>query len=96
MLHFAEAAAGACAIVATVAYVHDVLGLGNTAFALALAALAVGSSVAALLASGRAERAEERPGVDPHLAYHRRAAHAMLGGGCLLAIALLPGWLKPK
>lgn len=95
VLHFAEAAAGACAIVATIAYVHDVLGLGNTAFAISMAALGMGSSLAALLASRRAERAEERTNTDPHLAYHRWAAHAMLGGGCLLAVALLPGWLQP-
>ena len=96
VLHFAEAAAGACAIVATVAYVHDVLGLGNTAFALSMAALGLGSSVAALAASRRAERASESTATpDPHLSYHRWAARAMLGGGCLLAVALLPGWLRP-
>ena len=58
-------------------------------------ALGVDSSVAALLAPRRAERAEERPVVDPRLAYHHWAAHAMLDGGCLFAVALLPGWLKP-
>lgn len=96
VLHFAEAAAGACAIVATVAYVHDVLGLGNTAFALSMAALGLGSSAAALLASRRAGRAGDGARrEESHLAYHAWAARSMLGGGCLLAIALLPGWLQP-
>lgn len=96
VLHFAEAAAGACAIVATVAYVHEVLGLGNTAFALSMAALGLGSSAAALLASRRSERATEDAGSSAHhLAYHRWAIRAMAGGGTLLAIALLPGWLQP-
>ena len=97
VLHFAEAAAGACAIVATIAYVHDVLGGGDTSFAMAMAALGVGSSLAALAASRRAERAVDRA-ADPqsaHLRYHRWAAHAMLGGGALLAVALLPGVLRP-
>ncbi|MFL5579970.1 MAG: MFS transporter, partial [Gemmatimonadaceae bacterium] len=96
VLHFAEAAAGACAIVATVAYVHDELHLGTTAFAAAMTALGVGSSAAALLASRRAERAER--GGDAaagHPGYHRWAARSMLGGGLLLAVALLPGALRP-
>jgi MFS transporter, NRE family, putaive nickel resistance protein len=59
VLHFAEAAAGACAIVATVAYVHVVLGRGDTAFAVSMAAVGVGSSLAAVVASRRAERATE-------------------------------------
>ena len=97
VLHFAEAAAGACAIVATVVYVRDELGRGNTSFALAMASLGAGSSLAALLASRRAERAttsasDSRAG---HLRYHRWADRAMLGGGVLLALALLPGVLRP-
>jgi MFS transporter, NRE family, putaive nickel resistance protein len=95
VLHFAEAAAGACAIVATVAYVHDVLGLGDTAFALSMTALGIGSSVAALLASRRAEGAAGVSGDEQHLGYHRWASRAMIGGGCLLTVSLLPGWLQP-
>lgn len=96
VLHFAEAIAGACAIVATVAYVHDVLGKGSTAFALSMTALGLGSSVAALLVSRRAERIG--PPSDSrraHRLYHGWAARAMLGGGALLAVALLPGVLRP-
>lgn len=96
VLHFAEAIGGACAIVATVAYVHDVLGKGNTAFALSMAALGLGSSVAALLVSRRAERiGPPSDTMDAHLRYHGWAARAMVGGGVLLALALLPGVLRP-
>jgi MFS transporter, NRE family, putaive nickel resistance protein len=96
VLHFAEATAGACAIVATVAYVHDVLGLGNTAFALTMTALGIGSSVAAVIASRRSERSGTPSSSDAaHTRYHRWGAHAMLGGGCLLALALLPGIFRP-
>ncbi len=97
VLHFAEAAAGACAIVATITYVHDVLGQGDTAFAAAMVALGVGSSVAALLASRRAERTAQQAS-DPaaaHQRYHRWAAHAMLSGGILLSLALIPGMFRP-
>ena len=104
VLHFAEAAAGACAIVATVSYVHDILGRGDTAFAIAMAALGIGSSLAALVASRRAERATERSSAHAaptggahaaHLRYHRWASRSMLLGGVLLAAALLPGMLQP-
>lgn len=100
LLHVAEAAAGAAAIVATVAYVRDTLGRDETAFAVAMAAVGVGSSVAALAATRRAERAERvaaggAPG-DAHRQYHRWATRALLGGGALLAAALLPGALRPS
>lgn len=36
VLHFIEAAAGAVVVVTTMAYVHDVLGRGDTAFALVM------------------------------------------------------------
>ncbi len=39
ILSFAEALAGAAAIVVTVVYIHDVLGYGDTAFALVMAGL---------------------------------------------------------
>jgi NRE family putative nickel resistance protein-like MFS transporter len=103
LLHVAEAAAGAAAIVATVVYVRDVLGRGETAFAVAMAAVGVGSSVAAVLVTRRAERAEH---VDPgavhgdralavHLRHHRWASRTLIGGGLLLTVALLPGVLRP-
>lgn len=101
VLHIAEAAAGAAAIVATVVYVRDVLGLGNTAFAAAMAALGVGSSIAAVLAARRAERVAEQAAeqsLDPeaaHIRYHAWARRTMLYGGALLTVALLPGILRP-
>ena len=58
-LSFAEATAGAAAIVVTVVYVREVPARGDTAFALVMADLGVGSSLAALLlgrATGRYER----------------------------------------
>lgn len=96
VLHFAEATAGACAIVATVTYVRDVLGLGNMSFALSMTALGIGSSVAALVASRRSEQGGSPSTSEAaHVRYHRWGARAMLGGGLLLAIALLPGALRP-
>jgi MFS transporter, NRE family, putaive nickel resistance protein len=97
LLHVAEAAAGACAIVATIAYVRDVLGMGNTAFAVAMAALGIGSSLAALIASRRAEQSarDEPNALRRHLHYHAWATRAMIGGGTLLACALLPAVLRP-
>ncbi|MFL5620849.1 MAG: MFS transporter [Gemmatimonadaceae bacterium] len=90
LLHMAEAAAGAAAIVATVVYVRDVLGRGETSFAFAMVAVGVGSSVAALLVSRRAER------VRGHLDYHRWARRTLLLGGALLTAALVPGVLRPS
>ncbi len=97
VLHFAEAAAGAAAIVATVAYVRDVLGRGDTAFALSMAAVGAGSSVAAILLTRAAERARSAsgPGETGHLRYHRWAGRTLVWGGVLLAVALLPGWVRP-
>src|SRR5215217_791729 len=64
LLHLAEAAAGAAVIVGTVVYVRDVLGRSETAFAVAMAAVGVGSSVAAVLVTRRAERAERTDRTD--------------------------------
>src|SRR5438132_10652108 len=47
-LSIAEATAGAAAIVATVSYVRDVLGRGETAFAFVMAAVGLGSSLTAI------------------------------------------------
>src|SRR5262245_43838473 len=58
-LSLAEATAGAAAIVVTVAYVRGVLGHGETAFAIVMAELGLGSTLASILlgrATGRYER----------------------------------------
>jgi NRE family putative nickel resistance protein-like MFS transporter len=97
VLHFAEAVAGAVAIVATIAYVRDVLERGNVAFAVVMAAVGAGSAVVALLLPRRAERAREggRDRLGQHLQHHRWAERSMLAGGALLTVALLPGMLVP-
>src|SRR5215204_2793085 len=96
-LSFAEATAGAAAIVVTVAYVRDVLGRGETSFALVMAGLGLGSSLTAIIlgrVTGRYER-----GVRDRAALHGRrhawAARALLIGGVVLGLLLLPGVLKP-
>jgi len=96
-LSFAEATAGAAAIVATVTYVRDVLGRGETSFALIMAGLGLGSSVTAIIlgrVTGRYER-----GVRGKAALHGRrhawAARALMTGGCLLGLILLPDILRP-
>jgi NRE family putative nickel resistance protein-like MFS transporter len=96
-LSLAEATAGAAAIVATVAYVQDVLGRGETTFAFVMAGLGLGSSLAALALGRVTGRYEE--GVDDrttlHGLRHHWAAHALLIGGTLLGLVLLPGYLEP-
>ena len=97
VLHAAEAAAGAAAIVATIVYVHDVLHRGDAAFAGTMVALGGGSSLAAFLIGRRAAepgtgaRAHRRA----HLRHHRWAGRTMVAGGALLCLALLPGMLMP-
>jgi NRE family putative nickel resistance protein-like MFS transporter len=97
ILSFAEATAGAAAIVATVVYVQDVLGYGETTFALVMAALGLGSTLTALAlgaATGRYEsRAHDRKQL--HGRRHRWAEVALLSGGLVLSALLLPGALHP-
>jgi MFS transporter, NRE family, putaive nickel resistance protein len=96
-LSFAEATAGAAAIVVTVAYVRDVLGRGETAFAMVMAGLGLGSTLAAILlgrATGRYERSAKTEAV-LHGRRHRWAARALLLGGLMLGLLLLPGVLVP-
>lgn len=97
VLHFAEAVAGAIAIVTTIAYVRDVLQRGNIAFAIVMAAVGAGSAVVALLLPRRSERARAGVGerLEEHLRYHRWAERSMVVGGAVLAFALLPGMLVP-
>ncbi|MBX9906196.1 MAG: MFS transporter [Burkholderiales bacterium] len=97
VLSFAEATAGAAAIVATVVYVRDVLLLGETGFILTMAALGLGSTVSALLLSqftGRYESNSGSPAV-LHGKRHRWTEFALVAGGVLLGLLLLPGVWQP-
>jgi NRE family putative nickel resistance protein-like MFS transporter len=97
VLHMAEATAGAAVIVTTIVYVRDVLHRGDVAFAVAMAAVGVGSSFAALLLARRVESstaAVTQPLIR-HLRYHRWAERTLVFGGALLAVSLLPGVLRP-
>lgn len=96
-LSFAEATAGAAAIVVTVAYVRDVLGRGETAFAIVMAGLGLGSTLAAIIlgrATGRYEQGANNQAV-LHGRRHRWTARALLLGGLMLGLLLLPGVLMP-
>lgn len=92
-----EAIAGAAAIVATVVYVKEILALGETAFVVVMAALGVGSTVAALVlgrATGRYESSADSR-VALHGLRHRWTERALLVGGLVLGVLLLPGALQP-
>ena len=97
VLSMAEATAGAAAIVATVTYVRDVLGRGNTAFTTVMAALGLGSGAAALLLgrfTGRYEQlASNRAAL--HGRRHDWTSRVLTLGGLLLGLVLLPGAWKP-
>lgn len=97
LLHMAEAIAGAAAIVTTIVYVRDVLGHGDVAFSLTMAALGLGAALVALVLPVRAERTRTAilaPSTQ-HLRYHAWAERSLLIGGALLTVALLPGMLRP-
>lgn len=94
---FVEAIAGAAAIVATIVYVKEILALGETAFVVVMAALGVGSTVAALVlgrATGRYESSADNR-VSLHGLRHRWTERALLVGGFVLGVLLLPGALQP-
>src|SRR6266542_1435381 len=96
-LSIAEATAGAAAIVATVSYVRDVLGRGETAFAFVMAGVGLGSSLTAL-ALGRATGRYEKGARDRSILHGRRhqwASRALLGGGLGLGRVLVPYIPKP-
>lgn len=97
VLSFVEALAGAAAIVATVAYIKDVLGKGETEFSIAMAALGLGSTVAAILLgnwTGRYEKdAETKSGL--HSLRHAWTKKTLIFGGFLLGFLLLPSILIP-
>ncbi len=97
ILSFAEATAGAAAIVATVVYVRDELGRGDSAFTLVMAGLGIGSAITALILGRITSRYEGdvngRDGL--HTRRHVWARRALIIGGLLLGLLLLPGVLKP-
>lgn len=96
-LSIAEATAGAAAIVATVSYVRDVLGRGQITFAFVMAAVGFGSSLTAILlgrATGRYEKGSHDRSI-LHGRRHKWASVALLAGGFLLGLLLLPDVLKP-
>src|SRR5215213_725900 len=98
VLSFAEALAGAAAIVATVVYVHDVLGRGDTAFTLVMAALGLGSTLAAI-ALGRATGRYEKDLSEWETMHGRRhvwTRYALIAGGLILGLLLLPGIFQPS
>lgn len=97
LLNLVEAIAGAAAIVATVVYVKDVLMLGETEFVLAMAGLGLGSTVTALFlgwVTGRYESGAQKPS-ELHGRRHRWTERALLAGGVLLGLILLPGIQRP-
>ncbi len=97
ILSFAEALAGAAAIVATIAYVRDELARGDVAYALMMAALGMGSTIGAILlgrATGRYEK-----GADTKSTLHQRrhvwGQRSLVLGGIILGLVLLPGIIVP-
>ena len=96
-LSIAEATAGAAAIVATISYVRDVLGRGETTFAFTMAGVGFGSSLAAVFL-GRATGRYEKGAHDRSILHGRRhkwASRALLAGGLVLGLLLLPDILRP-
>lgn len=98
LLNLVEAIAGAAAIVATVVYVKDVLMLGEAEFVLAMVGLGLGSTVTALSlgwVTGRYESGAKGPS-ELHGRRHRWTERALLTGGVVLGLILLPGIQKPS
>ena len=98
VLSFAEALAGAAAIVATVVYVHEILGYGDTAFTLVMAGLGLGSTLAAI-ALGRATGRYEKDLSNTESLHGRRhvwTRYALVAGGVILGLLLIPGIFKPS
>ncbi len=97
LLSFVEATAGAAAIVGTVVYVRDVLGFDDATFTLVMAGLGLGSTVTALLLgwiTGRYETGAKNPS-ELHGRRHRWGERALLIGGVILGLLLLPGMFQP-
>ena len=97
LLSVVEATAGAAAIVATVVYVKEVLQQGEIAFTMVMAMVGLGSSAAALSLSRITARYEFRTAEAAvlHGKRQRWGSWALVVGGILLRISLLPGMVKP-
>ncbi|MEP6963453.1 MAG: MFS transporter [Acidobacteriota bacterium] len=96
IMSVAESIAGACAIVITVVYVRDVLARSTFVFSWTMAAVGVGSSVAAVVLSRRTTRQERgRSGADLHAIRHRWARQALLTGGIATILSLIGGVFNP-
>jgi NRE family putative nickel resistance protein-like MFS transporter len=74
MLALAEAIAGACAIVVTVAYVRDVLGGTEAQFSIVMACVGMGSALTALVVSRMTTTADARTRVIPPSSMHHATA----------------------
>ena len=97
ILSFAEATAGAAAIVATVVYVSDVLQSGTTGFVIVMAVLGLGSSIAAIILGRATTRIEADANGKTALHYMRHdwSRRALFIGGVILGLILLPGVFQP-
>lgn len=97
LLSFAEALAGAAAIVATVIYIKDLLSLSETFFVMVMAALGLGSAITAVVLGKLTGRYESLANshFELHGRRHRWTEQALLVGGIVLGLILLPGFLMP-
>jgi NRE family putative nickel resistance protein-like MFS transporter len=93
----AEALAGACVIVVTVAYVRDTLHGSEADFSLTMLCAGLGSTLAAIILGRITARVERKVAGDAvrHTLRHRWTSAAVLSGGIVLAASLIPGWLTP-
>lgn len=96
IVSFCEATAGAAAIVATVAYVRGELLQSDFMVGMTMAAVGVGSAVAALFLArlGYSTATTASPAIT-HQGHHRRAARMLLSSGVLLATVLLAAGTHP-
>ena len=96
-MSMAEALAGACAIVVTVVYVRDVLGGTEAQFSIVVGGAGLGSAAAAILLSRiyRSHGTRRCRSLRGHRLRHRWTAAAVITGGIVLSISLLPGWMAP-
>ena len=96
IMGMSEAIAGACAIVVTVVYVRDVLGRSTSAFAWTMAAVGIGSSLAAMLLSSLTSHWEQQHSdVDIHKIRHRWTRRALFAGGVAAIVSLIGGIFNP-